>query len=102
MAKDLEKLLEIRKAIWVDCERFGHYLAPYKGSTEEWFRKLEIVIETKLDDKEKKVFTESFGLNAEKKSAKEIAGELNLSTSRIYQIKEKAIRKLRANSKKYE
>ena len=96
MTNNLEKkLLEFREAIFYDMD-----VAPYDGSPEEWFRKVENVIETKLVENEKKVLIEKYGLfNVEPKKAKEIAAELNLSTSRIYQIEKKALRKLRRVAK---
>lgn len=55
------------------------------------------VIDT-LSDVEKNVIIDYFGLNGEERTLQEIADDLELTKERVRQIKEKAIKKIRANS----
>lgn len=51
-----------------------------------------------LNDRERRIITESFGIGRMEKSLEEIADEMGMTRERIRQVKEKALRKIR-NSK---
>ena len=51
-----------------------------------------------LNDRERRIVTESFGIGRMEKSLEEIADEMGMTRERIRQVKEKALRKIR-NSK---
>lgn len=51
-----------------------------------------------LNDRERRILTESFGIGRMEKSLEEIADEMGMTRERIRQVKEKALRKIR-NSK---
>ena len=55
------------------------------------------VIDT-LSEVERTVITDYFGLNGEERTLQEIADDLELTKERVRQIKEKEIKKIRANS----
>lgn len=55
------------------------------------------IIDT-LSKIEKTVVTDYFGLNGEERTLQEIADDLELTKERVRQIKEKAVKKIRANS----
>jgi RNA polymerase primary sigma factor len=52
-----------------------------------------------LDNREKVIIEDYFGLNGSMRTLEEIGGEFNLTKERVRQIKEKALKKLRNESK---
>ena len=52
-----------------------------------------------LSDRERKIIEDSYGINGQELTLEEIGGKYGLSRERVRQIKEKAIRKLRACTK---
>lgn len=50
-----------------------------------------------LNDRERRVVTESFGIGRMEKSLEEIADEMGMTRERIRQVKEKALRKIRSS-----
>jgi RNA polymerase primary sigma factor len=52
-----------------------------------------------LDNREKIIIEDYFGLNGSMRTLEEIGGEFNLTKERVRQIKEKALKKLRNESK---
>ena len=51
-----------------------------------------------LDDREKVIIQDYFGISGQNRTLEEIGGEFNLTKERVRQIKEKALRKLRNES----
>ena len=51
-----------------------------------------------LDDREKTIIQDYFGISGENRTLEEIGSEFNLTKERVRQIKEKALRKLRNES----
>ena len=48
-----------------------------------------------LDEREKVIVEDYFGLNGTQRTLEDIGGDFNLTKERVRQIKEKALRKLR-------
>jgi RNA polymerase primary sigma factor len=51
-----------------------------------------------LDDREKVIIEDYFGISGQNRTLEEIGGQFNLTKERVRQIKEKALRKLRNES----
>ena len=51
-----------------------------------------------MDDREKVIIQDYFGISGQNRTLEEIGGEFNLTKERVRQIKEKALRKLRNES----
>ena len=71
---------------------------------ESLSRKESLAIEiqrvlSRLEDREREVIQKSFGIGCTEMTLEEIAEEYNLTRERVRQIKEKAIRRLRQNSR---
>ena len=54
-----------------------------------------------LTEREQKILRQFFGLGAQEKTLEEIGEELHLTRERVRQIKEKAIKKLKQNSRSH-
>ena len=76
--------------------------APHTDSPmdkESLCSELDNILSAVLKDREKKVIVMSFGIGCHEKSLEEIGDLLGLTRERVRQIKEKAIRRLRQNSR---
>ena len=67
-------------------------------STKQILREKLLNILCLLDNREKVIIEDYFGLNGSMRTLEEIGGEFNLTKERVRQIKEKALRKLRNES----
>jgi RNA polymerase primary sigma factor len=70
----------------------------YIFNTKEELNKRMLSILTILDDREKIIVEDYFGLNGNSKTLEEIGEDLDLTKERVRQIKERALRKLRNES----
>ena len=68
-------------------------------STKQILREKLLNILCLLDNREKVIIEDYFGLNGSMRTLEEIGGEFNLTKERVRQIKEKALKKLRNESK---
>jgi RNA polymerase primary sigma factor len=68
-------------------------------STKQILREKLLNILCLLDCREKVIIEDYFGLNGSVRTLEEIGGEFNLTKERVRQIKEKALKKLRNESK---
>jgi RNA polymerase primary sigma factor len=65
---------------------------------ESLAREIDRALST-LTDREKEIIQMFFGINHQEMTLEEIGDKFNLTRERVRQIKEKAIRRLRQNSK---
>jgi RNA polymerase primary sigma factor len=68
-------------------------------NTKQILREKLLNILCLLDNREKIIIEDYFGLNGSMRTLEEIGGEFNLTKERVRQIKEKALKKLRNESK---
>ena len=66
--------------------------------TESLQKEIELALDT-LTSREKEIIKMFFGLGEPEKTLEEIGDRFNLTRERVRQIKEKAIRRLRSQSK---
>jgi RNA polymerase primary sigma factor len=67
-------------------------------NTKELLKEKLFSIMRVLDEREKTIIEDYFGISGQNRTLEEIGNEFNLTKERVRQIKEKALRKLRNES----